>query len=168
MEYEGAAATSTRLTRPKLRDFARLCISTLRAFYVGNIGAAFTAAAPASPATACGGAHGAAPRDPAMGNLQSDVKKKKKGKRSGDGSASTPGSVADGLDETTDTGDDEETEDAEGTPARKLQAVGKAEEYQKFGSEKKLPQKRQAPKPPGFAVRKVSSGAKFNGAAMVN
>nr|XP_031845029.1 formin-2 [Nomia melanderi] len=83
-----------------------------------------------------------------MGNLQSDAKRKTKKGKNADGTASVHGSV-DGLGDTTDTGDDGETEDE--TPVRRP-APARPEE--------KLPRptyhgKRQAPKPPGSAVRKV-------------
>ncbi|OAD62439.1 hypothetical protein WN48_07310 [Eufriesea mexicana] len=165
--YEGAAAASPRLTRPKLRDIARLCINTVRAFYARDVGAAFTTtaatAAKSATTSSCRGADRlaakeASPLGPVMGNLQSDAKKKvKKSKGAADGTASTPGSIADGLDDTTDTGDDGETGDAEETPARKV------EECQRTGTEKRPPHKRQAPRPPGSAERKVSLRDEFNG-----
>ena len=160
--YEGAAAASPRQIRPKLRDIARFCVNTFRAFYAGNVGAAFTSVAAAAAAPAAGpatasvypdglAAHEASPRDPVMGNLQSEAKKKgKKSKGTGDGTASTRGSIGDGLDDATDTGDDEETAETRETPAKNV------EECQKAGPEKRLPHKRQAPKPPGSTERKVS------------
>ncbi|XP_076226834.1 uncharacterized protein LOC116432389 [Nomia melanderi] len=140
-EGEGAAAAQPRQTRPTLRDIARLCVNTFRAFYAGE-----TVVAAPPRATACRGAE--VPAGPDMGNLQSDAKRKTKKGKNADGTASVHGSV-DGLGDTTDTGDDGETEDE--TPVRRP-APARPEE--------KLPRptyhgKRQAPKPPGSAVRKV-------------
>ncbi|CAK9830261.1 Protein cappuccino [Anthophora retusa] len=159
-EDEGAAAGSPCLTRAKLRGIARVCINIFRAFHVGDVGATFTTAAAAAPlltttpATACdrrGAQEAGQPRDPVMGNLQSDTKRKgKKGKSGVDGgtAASTPGSIADGLENATDTGDDGDTGDDAETPARRIQV--KAQE-EKAGEKR---QKRQAPRPPGSTERK--------------
>ncbi|XP_033327043.2 uncharacterized protein LOC117220812 [Megalopta genalis] len=162
-EGGGADAVPPVKTRPTLRDIARLCVNTFRAFYAGNLVAA-VALQQSKPAAAAAARTGTeVPVAPDMGNLQSDAKKKtKKGGRTAEGTASVHGSV-DGLGDTTDTGDDGETEDAEETPVRKaapakpeesLQNIQKFEKFEK----PRAPYhgKRQAPKPPGSAVRKVA------------
>lgn len=165
--YESAAASQH--ASQNLRDVVRFCINTFRAFYAGDVGAAFTTVAAATAASdvkratasSCRGpnslaAREASPRDPAMGNLQSEAKKKgKKGKGAADGTTSTPGSVADGLDDATDTGDDGETGDSEETPARKMEVC------QRRGVDKRPFHKRQAPKPPGSTETKVSYRERF-------
>lgn len=159
-ENRGAAAESPRLSRPKLRDIARLWINTFRAFYAGDVGVAPVATA--APATASGEAASLAGQGvsgvAAMGNLQSDAKKKgKKGRGTTEGTVSTPDSIEDGLEDATDTGD--ETGDTEETPAKKVHSstTGRTGDVQKGGTEKLRPtHKRQAPRPPGFAERQVS------------
>ena len=154
-EGEGGCASREQQTRPTLRDIARLCINTFRAFYAGEVGAR-AAAAPAtsSRSTGCRRAEPEEPqRGPTMGNLQSDGRKRtKKDRGPVDGRASTPGSVGDGLDEA-DTGEDAETGEADQTPATGTPDAAKPEERVEF--EKVRVPKRQAPKPPGSAVRKV-------------
>lgn len=154
-EGEGGCAPREQQTRPTLRDIARLCINTFRAFYAGEVGAgAGAAAATSSRSTASRRAEPAeAQRGPTMGNLQSDGRKRaKKDRGPVDGRASTPGSVGDGLDDA-DTGDDAEAGEADETPARSTPDAAKPEERVEF--EKVRVPKRQAPKPPGSAVRKV-------------
>ena len=144
--YEDAAAASGRQIEPKLRDIARFCVNTFRVFYAAGVGTAFTSVAAAAAAVAAGpatastcpdglAAQEASPRDPVMGNLQSETKKKgKKAKGAVDGTASTSGSIADGLDDTTDTGDDGKTAETQETPTKN----GRVEEWQKTGPEKRL------------------------------
>ncbi|XP_076654963.1 uncharacterized protein LOC143360204 [Halictus rubicundus] len=154
-EGGGAAAVQPRQTRPTLRDIARLCVNTIRAFYVGDL---VVGVAPSKPkSTVLQGTE--VPVARAMGNLQSEAKKKSRKGRTGEGTASVRGSV-DGLGDTTDTGDDGETGDTEDTPARKSPAPAKLEErldrLEKFDKPRPTYHgKRQAPKPPGSAVRKI-------------
>ncbi|XP_015436894.1 PREDICTED: formin-2-like isoform X2 [Dufourea novaeangliae] len=151
-EGEGAAAVSPRQTRPTLREIARFCINTFRAFYVGgDVGQSATTttttnvAAGSSRATACRGTE--IPRAPTMGNLQSDGKKRTKKGKGQDGTASAGGSI-DGLDETGDDGDTEYR-----SPRK---PPGRQEERSVFEkSRTPFHGKRQAPKPPGSAQRKI-------------
>lgn len=157
MEGAGANAGSPQATGPKLRGIARFCINTFRVFYAR---AAFArpvplpAASSTSPTTTTAAAAAAFSRlhrgglleeesFEAMGNLQSDARRKgRKGK-----GASAPGSVEDGLE------DGVEAEDgggeAEETAGRKAEQAG-------IGTlEKRQTHKRQAPKPPA-EKKKVS------------
>lgn len=136
MEGEGVCASRTR---PTLRGVVRFCINTLRVLYVREVGAA-------AAATACRGTQPEElPPVRNMGNLQSEAKKRNK---KGRGAGEETGSVGDALD-ATDPGDDADTE-------RTLDR--KPEEQFEF-ERVRAPYhgKRQAPKPPGTAVRKVGT-----------
>lgn len=164
---EGAAATvPPQRTGPKaMRGIARFCINTFRVFYAR---AAFARPAPvplpsSSPTTAAAAAtfshrhrlvaateEESSPSFEAMGNLQSDARRKgRKGK--GGASTASSGSVEDGL-------EDVEAEDGGGEAEE--ETVGRKQEQEGsrlVGVEKRLTQKRQAPKPPpaSTAERKV-------------
>lgn len=150
---EGAGANgSPQATGPKLRGIARFCINTFRVFYAR---AAFARPAPVplpaastSPTTAAAafsrrhrGGLLEEESFEAMGNLQSDARRKgRKGK-----GASAPGSVEDGLE------DGVEAEDGGGEAE---ETVGRKAEQAGIGTlEKRQTHKRQAPKPP--AEKKV-------------
>lgn len=161
---EGAAATvPPQRPGPKaMRGIARFCINTFRVFYaraafarpapVPLPSSSLTTAAAAATATFSHRQHRPlAEEEPsfeAMGNLQSDARRRG---RKGKGGASTASSE-DGL-------EDVEAEDGGGEAEE--ETVGRKQEQE--GSrqagvcvEKRLTQKRQAPKPPASAAeRKV-------------
>lgn len=150
---EGAAATvAPQRPGPKaMRGIARFCINTFRVFYAR---AAFARPAPvplpsSSPTAAATFSHRRLEESSssnAMGNLQSDGRRRG---RKGKGGASTASSE-DGL-------EDVEAEDGRGGGEADEETVGRKQEQEvSRQAEKRLTQKRQAPKPPAStAERKV-------------
>lgn len=150
---EGAAATvAPQRPGPKaMRGIARFCINTFRVFYAR---AAFARPAPvplpsSSPTAAATFSHRrleeSSSSSNAMGNLQSDGRRRG---RKGKGGASTASSE-DGL-------EDVEAEDGGGGEADEETVGRKQEQEVSRQAEKRLTQKRQAPKPPAStAERKV-------------